>query len=35
MIERAANPGDILDEELTITNESNSDKEFYIYKKNK
>ncbi len=33
-IEEPANPGDVLSETLTITNESNIEKEFFIYKKN-
>lgn len=33
-IEKAANPGDILEEGLKVTNNSTVDKEYYIYKRN-
>lgn len=32
-IEKPANPGDVIVEELTVTNISNEDKEYYIYKR--
>jgi hypothetical protein len=32
-IEEAANPGDVLDRSLKVTNESEEDKEYYIYKR--
>lgn len=33
-IEEAANPGDVFPQTLKVTNESESEKEYYIYKKN-
>ncbi len=33
-IEKAANPGDVVTEELTITNISDEDKEYYLFKRN-
>lgn len=33
-IEESANPGDVLRQTLKVTNDSNTEKEYYIYKKN-